>query len=81
MSCPRLGAAAPVARWWALCGPLPPDPDGQHASVRRLVCNLIEEYGRPTGHADLLGEAADGLVGEDPPSGWHANEGRSRLGG
>ena len=46
--------------------------DGRHASLRRLVCDLIEEYGRHTGHADLLREAADGLVGEDPPAGWHA---------
>ena len=46
-------------------------PDGVHASVRRLVCDLIEEYGRHTGHADLLREAIDGRVGEDPPAGWH----------
>jgi hypothetical protein len=29
-------------------------PDGRHANLRRLVCDLIEEYGRHTGHADLL---------------------------
>jgi hypothetical protein len=46
------------------------DDDGRHASLRRLVCDLIEEYGRHTGHADLLREAVDGLVGEDPPAGW-----------
>jgi len=46
-------------------------PDGRHASLRRLVCDLIEEYGRHTGHADLIREAVDGLVGEDPPAGWH----------
>lgn len=46
-------------------------PDGRHASLRRLVCDLIEEYGRHTGHADLLREAVDGVVGEDPPPGWH----------
>jgi hypothetical protein len=45
-------------------------PDGRHASLRRLVCDLIEEYGRHTGQADLLREAVDGLVGEDPPNGW-----------
>lgn len=45
-------------------------PDGRHASLRRLVCDLIEEYGRHTGHADLLREAVDGLVGEDPPGDW-----------
>jgi len=37
-----------------------------HASLRRLVVDLIEEYGRHTGHADLLREALDGRVGEDP---------------
>ena len=45
-------------------------PDGRHASLRRLVCDLIEEYGRHTGHADLLREAIDGRVGEDPPPDW-----------
>ena len=45
-------------------------PDGAHASLRRLLCDLIEEYGRHTGHADLLREAVDGRVGEDPPDGW-----------
>jgi Protein of unknown function (DUF664) len=45
-------------------------PEGQHASLRRLLCDLIEEYGRHTGHADLLREAVDGRVGEDPPPGW-----------
>ena len=46
------------------------DDDGHHASLRRLLLDLVEEYGRHTGHADLLREAADGLVGEDPPPGW-----------
>jgi len=46
-------------------------PDGRHASLRRLLFDLIEEYGRHTGQADLLREAVDGLVGEDPPAGWH----------
>ena len=46
------------------------DNEGRHASLRRLVCDLIEEYGRHTGHADLLREAVDGRVGEDPPAGW-----------
>ena len=45
-------------------------PDGRHASLRRLVCDLIEEYGRHTGHTDLIREAIDGRVGEDPPAGW-----------
>ncbi|GAA2003128.1 DUF664 domain-containing protein [Nakamurella flavida] len=46
------------------------DDEGHHPSLRRLLCDLIEEYGRHTGHADLLREAVDGLVGEDPPAGW-----------
>ncbi len=46
-------------------------PGRGQLSRRRLVCDLIEEYGRHTGHADLLREAVDGRVGEDPPSGWH----------
>ena len=45
-------------------------PDGRHASLRRLVCDMVEEYGRHTGHADLLREAVDGRVGEDPPADW-----------
>jgi len=46
------------------------DGEGRHPSLRRLVCDAIEEYGRHTGHADLLREAVDGRVGEDPPPGW-----------
>ena len=46
------------------------DGEGQQASLRRLVCDLVEEYGRHTGHADLLREAVDGRVGEDPPDEW-----------
>jgi hypothetical protein len=52
-------------------------PDGSHASLRRLVCDLIEEYGRHAGHADLLREAVDGVVGEDPPDGWQPKSGSS----
>ncbi|GAA4557226.1 mycothiol transferase [Planotetraspora kaengkrachanensis] len=51
--------------------------DGRRASLRRLVCDLIEEYGRHTGHADLLREAVDGRVGEDPPAGWRPMHSRS----
>lgn len=43
--------------------------DGQTVSVRRLLADLLEEYARHTGHADLLREAVDGLVGEDPEDG------------
>lgn len=42
-------------------------PDGTAANVRRVVMDVIEEYGRHTGHADLLREAVDGRTGEDPP--------------
>jgi hypothetical protein len=45
-------------------------PDGTHASLRRLLFDLVEEYGRHTGHADLIREAIDGRVGEDPPEDW-----------
>lgn len=54
-------------------------PDGRHVSLRRLLCDLIEEYGRHTGHADLLREGVDGRVGEDPPAGWHPRAGQSHL--
>lgn len=50
-------------------------PDGRRASLRRLLCDLIEEYGRHTGHADLIREAVDGRVGEDPPTGWRPGPG------
>jgi Protein of unknown function (DUF664) len=54
-------------------------PDGVHASLRRLVCDLIEEYGRHTGHADLLREAVDGSTGEEPPAGWRPRSGHYRV--
>ena len=34
---------------------------------RRGLVDLHDEYARHLGHADLLREAVDGLVGEDPP--------------
>ena len=40
---------------------------GERPSVRMIVEGMIEEYGRHTGHVDLLREAYDGRVGEDPP--------------
>ena len=42
-------------------------PNGKPESLRRLLVDMIEEYGRHTGHADLIREAVDGRVGEDPP--------------
>jgi hypothetical protein len=44
-----------------------PWPDGRAPSLRRMMVDLIEEYARHTGHADLIRESVDGLVGEDPP--------------
>jgi hypothetical protein len=41
-------------------------PDGQVPNLRRLVVDMIEEYARHVGHADLIRESVDGLVGEDP---------------
>ena len=47
-------------------------PGGGHPNVRRMVMDIIEEYGRHTGHADILREAVDGRTGEDPP--WPGQE-------
>ena len=49
-------------------------------NLRRLLLDMVEEYGRHTGHADLLREAVDGRVGEDPPEGWVAESGSSPVG-
>jgi hypothetical protein len=42
-------------------------PDGRAPSLRRILIDLIEEYARHVGHADLIRESVDGLTGEDPP--------------
>jgi hypothetical protein len=44
--------------------------DGSRASIRRVLFDLLEEYGRHTGHVDLVRESVDGRVGEDPPPDW-----------
>jgi hypothetical protein len=36
-------------------------------SPRYILLNMIEEYARHNGHADLIRESVDGLVGHDPP--------------
>lgn len=36
-------------------------------SLRRVLVDLIEEYARHVGHADLIRESVDGLTGDDPP--------------
>lgn len=41
--------------------------DGSSPMLRRIVIDMIEEYARHAGHADLLRESVDGLVGEDAP--------------
>lgn len=52
------GLDAPARRRW---------PDGRAPSLRRILVDLIEEYARHVGHADLIRESVDGRVGEDPP--------------
>jgi len=36
-------------------------------SLRRILIDMIEEYARHAGHADLIRESVDGLTGESPP--------------
>jgi len=43
-------------------------PDGRTPTVRAMVLDMIEEYARHTGHADILREAVDGRVGEGAPA-------------
>lgn len=43
-----------------------PDAD-EPPTMRRVLIDMIEEYARHVGHADLIREAVDGRVGEDPP--------------
>ena len=42
-------------------------PWSESPSLRRILIDIIEEYARHVGHADLIRESVDGLVGEDPP--------------
>jgi Protein of unknown function (DUF664) len=42
--------------------------DGRPATVREMLLDMIEEYARHTGHADLLRESVDGLAGEGAPA-------------
>jgi len=46
-------------------------PDGRHASLRRLVCDLIGSTAATPGTPTCCARAVDGLTGEDPPAGWH----------
>jgi Protein of unknown function (DUF664) len=40
-------------------------------NLRRVLVDTIEQNIRHTGNADLVREAIDGLVGEDPPLDYH----------
>ncbi|MGW3325286.1 mycothiol transferase [Streptomyces virginiae] len=40
---------------------------GERPNLRRILLDLIEEYARHAGRADLIRESVDGLAGEDPP--------------
>jgi len=42
-------------------------PDGRTPTIRDMLLDMIEEYARHTGHADILREAVDGRVGEAAP--------------
>ena len=41
---------------------------GESPTLRRILVDMVEEYARHNGHADLIRESVDGLVGEDPPA-------------
>ena len=43
-----------------------PSDGSASPNLRRILLDLIEEYARHVGHADLIRESVDGLVGEDP---------------
>ncbi len=49
------GLDRPARRGW---------PDGRAPSVRWMLVHMIEEYARHNGHADLIRESVDGLIGE-----------------
>lgn len=42
------------------------DGAGDSPDLRRVLCSTLEEYARHVGHADMIRESVDGLVGEDP---------------
>ncbi len=43
------------------------DDEGRSPNLRRVLCDTLEEYARHVGHADIIRESIDGLVGEDRP--------------
>jgi Protein of unknown function (DUF664) len=64
-------ADAALAKILADAGPEQPSKyvisTGEAPNLRRSLVDLHDEYARHVGQADLLREAIDGLVGEDPP--------------
>ncbi len=56
---------------------------GESPSLRRVLIDLIEEYSRHTGHADLIRESVDGLVGRtrrtDGPIPWQRRRLKEHL--
>jgi len=43
------------------------DGRGRSPNLRRVLLDTLEEYARHVGHADIIRESIDGLVGEDRP--------------
>ena len=66
----RAATAAALARDGLDAITVKPRHGNEVVNLRRIVADLIEEYARHTGHADLIRESVDGLVGEDPPPDW-----------
>lgn len=66
----RAATASALARDGLDALTVKPRHEDEVANLRRIIADLIEEYARHTGHADLLRESVDGLVGEDPPADW-----------
>ena len=58
-----------MARWRALFAAAISEggPDSRAPSLRYILLNMIEEYARHSGHADLTRESFDGRVGQAPP--------------
>jgi Protein of unknown function (DUF664) len=43
------------------------DGQGRSPNLRRVLLDMLEEYARHSGHADIIRESIDGVVGEDRP--------------
>jgi hypothetical protein len=44
------------------------DDEGRSPNLRRVLLDVLEEYARHAGHADIIRESIDGLTGEDRPT-------------